>query len=56
MEYLDFQRTNQLFGQNTHHLLEQLRKELPPVFTRKVAERAVGGFVSVNGPMSDGQL
>jgi len=46
MDHFDFHRTNQLFGQSTHHLLEQLRKELPPVFTRKVAEATVGGLVS----------
>lgn len=46
MNNFDFDRSNRLFSQSTEKLLETLRKELPPVFTRKVAEAAIGGLVS----------
>lgn len=46
MNNFDFNGSNRLFSQSTDQLIDNLRKELPPVFTRKVAEKTLGGLIS----------
>jgi hypothetical protein len=38
-----------LFMKNKQQILDALRRELPPVFTRKLASRLTGGYLSVGG-------
>lgn len=42
----NFQYTNNIFNQNEKQFFRAIKEELPPVFTRQVASKAIGGLMS----------